>query len=148
MVVDYGLLSDSAYVMVPLVLALLYLTNATRAKKERGLQALAIGIAALAATFALVTALKIMFPEARPAFEAMDSFPSRHAAIAFAAAALGHMIHLKRERIIQAGLYVWAGVIAAARVLGGFHWPHDVVVGGAIGLAVAAATMWAVKRYW
>lgn len=62
-----------------------------------------------------------------------DSFPSGHAAIAFAAAAAvifsGHKLGWR--------LFFIAALVGAARVIAGVHWPFDVVGGAATGVVSA-----------
>lgn len=67
---------------------------------------------------------------------ASTSFPSGHAASAFAfATAFG----LERRRA-RLPLFALAGAVAYSRVYTGVHYPGDVLVGAAIGSAVARAT--------
>jgi undecaprenyl-diphosphatase len=63
-----------------------------------------------------------------------NSFPSDHAALAFA---LATVIYLQNRRWgIYA--YVFAGLIGFGRILVGVHYPGDVIVGAAIGIGVTA----------
>lgn len=64
-----------------------------------------------------------------------QSFPSRHAFSAFAIAACWWVAC----PIVSAVLLGLACLLAIVRVLGGVHYPRDVVVGGLCGLAVGAA---------
>jgi len=66
------------------------------------------------------------------------SFPSDHAAAAFAIAVCLFMVH-RRAGI---GALVFAAVLVYARVYVGNHYPGDVVVGALVGLAAA----WLVVR--
>ncbi|WP_330295242.1 phosphatase PAP2 family protein [Streptomyces sp. NBC_00503] len=70
------------------------------------------------------------------------SFPSNHAAIASAAA---FALLLVSRRL---GLIALAGAIlmAASRVWVGVHYPHDVLIGFAVGALVALLATWAVRR--
>ena len=63
------------------------------------------------------------------------SFPSRHAATAFAGAtSLG-----LQERRLFAPLLALAATVAASRVYRGLHYPSDAVAGAALGTALTAA---------
>ena len=62
------------------------------------------------------------------------SFPSRHAFSAFAIAASW----FAASAPVAVVLLVAAVVLAVCRVLGGVHFPHDVVVGALIGSATGA----------
>ena len=72
-----------------------------------------------------------------------ESFPSGHAAIAFAAAGLvaphvpGHL---------RPALFAAAGGSAVARVAQGAHHPADVIGGVALGTGIAAGLRWVVGR--
>jgi undecaprenyl-diphosphatase len=67
---------------------------------------------------------------------ATTSFPSGHAAAAFAfATGVGHV--LPREAVPLHGL---AAVVAYSRVHTGVHYPADVVAGAVVGVAVAQLT--------
>ncbi|HUG84056.1 MAG TPA: phosphatase PAP2 family protein [Euzebya sp.] len=71
---------------------------------------------------------------------ASTSFPSGHSASAFAFAE-GVGLELSQLRPV---LYPVAGAVAFSRVYTGVHYPGDVIVGSAIGVAVARAT----TRWW
>ncbi|TYC15849.1 phosphatase PAP2 family protein [Actinomadura syzygii] len=70
------------------------------------------------------------------------SFPSNHAAIAFAAAAALWAVN----RWLGAAGTVAAVLMAASRVWVGVHYPHDVAVGAIVGLALAAPLTVAVGK--
>ncbi len=71
------------------------------------------------------------------------SFPSGHAATAFAAATV-LALALRRGRA-TAALFVLAGAVAYSRLYVGVHFPLDVLAGAALGVVTGAAT-WAVAR--
>ncbi|MDE8701597.1 phosphatase PAP2 family protein [Adlercreutzia equolifaciens] len=62
------------------------------------------------------------------------SFPSRHAFSAFAIAASWWVA----SPTVAVVLLVFAGLLAVLRVVAGVHYPRDVVVGAAIGVATGA----------
>lgn len=130
----WQIISDSVYVMLLLEVVLIYLTNVTKMKKIRGVRYASWAIFILLLSFAISTVLKILFPEVRPLGIGNDSFPSRHAQVAFTGAALTSGIHIgKRTKYLEALFYVWAVVISVSRVLANAHYIHDVVVGALIG---------------
>jgi membrane-associated phospholipid phosphatase len=112
---------------------------------------LAVGVAAL-----LVAVLKDIFDRARPPLQdasldpigivpASASFPSSHAATAFAAAVAVGLVHPRLRRPLLA----MAAVVALSRVYLGVHYLFDVVVGTLIGIGIgyaAALTVQAVGR--
>lgn len=69
------------------------------------------------------------------------SFPSAHAAVAFAnATALGRL--RPDSRVFQGFLYGFAGLVTLSRVYNGAHWASDSVAGAVIGhQAVAGASL-------
>jgi undecaprenyl-diphosphatase len=77
------------------------------------------------------------FPDPRPLVETpvSDSFPSGHAAISFACAALLAWL----TPLPRLPLYALAALIAFSRVYNGVHYPLDVLGGAVLGLAVATA---------
>ncbi|MGO1683899.1 phosphatase PAP2 family protein [Brachybacterium sp. AOP35-5H-19] len=71
------------------------------------------------------------------------SFPSNHATIAFA---LATAIVLAVRRWWSWSAYLVALSAAAARVIDGFHYPHDVLAGAALGTCVTMATTALLRR--
>ena len=70
------------------------------------------------------------------------SFPSGHAASAFAfAAGVGH-----RLPVAAAPVHAAAGLVAYSRVHTGVHYPGDVLAGSVLGTAIAQVTTRAVDR--
>jgi undecaprenyl-diphosphatase len=65
------------------------------------------------------------------------SFPSDHAAAAFAIAVGVLLVHRGAGRVFLG----WAVLIAASRVLAGMHYPTDVLAGAAVGAASAFAVV-------
>lgn len=94
---------------------------------------------------------KRLFPRRRPAAELLpeprrlvrrptsSSFPSGHAASAFAFAAAVTMEHRGAGALVTP----LAALVGYSRVHTGVHWPSDVAAGAAIGVAAARAT-----RHW
>jgi membrane-associated phospholipid phosphatase len=124
------------------------------ASKRRWLPtaALCAGVAAASAEL-LAFCLKLLTDRARPPLADpgvqslvgvpdSTSFPSGHAAAAFAAAtAVG--IFYPRLRV---PLYTLAALVALSRVYLGVHFWSDVLVGSLLGLAVGLATTYVVRR--
>ncbi len=112
-----------------------------RGVTRTGLQLAASGIAA-ATSFGV---LKIVLGRARPdaaegayafhPFTTAGSFPSGHTAMAFAlATTLGDASH---SPWVTGALYAVAGGTAWSRIYNARHWPSDVVMGAALGIAAA-----------
>jgi membrane-associated phospholipid phosphatase len=118
------------------------------AAKRRALPTAALAAAGAAAVAEGITVLvKLLTERARPpladpAIQALvslpdsTSFPSGHAATAFAAATAVGMLH-PRFRI---PLLALAGTVALSRVYLGVHFWSDVLVGSLLGVAIGFAT--------
>lgn len=111
------------------------------------------GLIAVGAAAGLTSLLKSSFDRVRPALadpgiEALvptpdsASFPSGHAATAFAAAiAVGAFYPRLRWPLL--GL---AAVVGLSRIYLGVHYVLDVLAGAALGLALGLLVVWAVRR--
>jgi len=100
------------------------------------------------ATFAVVTALKLIVRRDRPPAVVLEpepllevpttsSFPSGHAASSFACA----YVLARFAPRLAIPLFVLAAGIAFSRVYTGVHYPLDVTVGAVLGLVVATALL-------
>jgi undecaprenyl-diphosphatase len=143
------LLASAWWVKWPLIVAVGSACDAKRRCLPRATAAaaLAVGTAAL-----LVTLLKDLFDRARPPVAdpgldpigivpASASFPSGHAATAFAAAVAVALVYPRLGRPLLA----LAAVIAVSRVYLGVHYLLDVAAGTLLGIAVGIAAAWVVK---
>lgn len=72
----------------------------------------------------------------------LGSMPSLHAANAFALAVVLSRAVPRSAPI----LYGFASLIALSRVVGGVHWPSDVVVGALFGAAIGLGASWCTGR--
>jgi membrane-associated phospholipid phosphatase len=81
----------------------------------------------------------LVYPEPKPLVSVphSGSFPSGHAATAFACATV--LAVLAPRLAVPA--FVLAAVIAWSRVYNGVHWPLDVLGGAALGVLVAIALL-------
>jgi membrane-associated phospholipid phosphatase len=86
----------------------------------------------------------LVYPEPKPLVGVphSGSFPSGHAATAFACAAL---LAWASPRLAVPALLL-AAAIAWSRVYVGVHWPLDVLGGAALGLAIALLMLAAIRR--
>lgn len=88
------------------------------------------------------TALKAIIHEERPDHSDNKSFPSGHAAMAFAAARSIDKEFRKESIWIPIAGYAAATAIGVERVVSDRHHWHDVVAGGALGFGAAELTWW------
>ena len=105
---------------------------------------------AVAATGLLVTLFKEFFDRARPPVSGIEavgvipasaSFPSGHAATAFAAAVAVGAFYPRLRRPLLA----LAAVVALSRVYLGVHYATDVLAGTALGVLLGLASVWLVR---
>jgi membrane-associated phospholipid phosphatase len=101
------------------------------------------GVAAVATSYGLNTAIKLLVRRRRPQLTGLPplastptqlSFPSAHTATAFAGA-----LAYSRLGLPKTPLYLLAAATALSRPYLGLHHPSDVLAGAALGTAVAAA---------
>ncbi|GAB4452024.1 MAG: hypothetical protein OHK0041_15110 [Anaerolineales bacterium] len=103
-----------------------------------------VEFAAISVLAALVMAIKFLVRRRRPEGEwgsiyrntDPHSFPSGHAARAFLIAVIGSALGPAWLGIL---LWVWAPLVALARVAMGVHYLSDVVAGAVLGIVVALA---------
>ena len=100
---------------------------------------LALSATAYAALTASAGALKLTVHERRPDGSDDRSFPSGHAARAFAGAEL---VRSEYGWGWGAAAYAVATTVGVLRVTGDRHYTHDVVAGAAIGFASARLACW------
>lgn len=135
------------------LLMLLAWWQARRAGTPAAVTALAVPLVTLLA-FGVDSLLKLAVQEDRPCqqlsvvtLEACPapgdwSFPSNHAALA-SAAAFALLLVSRRLGVIALAAAI---LMAASRVWVGVHYPHDVLIGFAVGALVALLATWAVRR--
>ncbi len=110
------------------------------------LKAAYLGMAALAP---VITLLKGTFNRPRPMPPSSRwnaSFPSGHAALSFYIAGYYTAAYPRME--IQIPLFLWAGGVAASRVVLQRHWPSDVVAGALLGWIAGRLVFRYRERLW
>jgi membrane-associated phospholipid phosphatase len=90
-------------------------------------------IDALGTSVLFAEGLKAAICERRPGYGAADSFPSGHAAAAFAVATMESALHPRQAALWYGG----ATLIGASRVSLHDHYIHDVVAGAVLGYGIA-----------
>jgi diacylglycerol kinase family enzyme len=140
-----GRAADHSKLWFALAAVLVVRKGATRRAGLRGLAAIT------GASMSASLIGKRLFPRRRPAAELLppprrmvrrptsSSFPSGHAASAFAFATAVTMEH----RGAGAVVFPLAALVGYSRVHTGVHWPSDVAAGAAVGVGAAYAT-----RHW
>ena len=99
-------------------------------------------IASVGVSYVAKTALKKMIKEERPDHSDNGSFPSGHAAMAFAAARSIDKEFRKESIWIPIAGYAAATAVGVQRVASDRHHWYDVVAGGALGFGAAELTWW------
>ena len=99
--------------------------------------------ASVAVAFGAKTALKAMINEERPDHSDNKSFPSGHAAMAFAAARSLDKEFRKESIWIPIAGYAAATALGVERVTSDRHHWYDVAAGAALGVGAAELTWWA-----
>lgn len=102
--------------------------------------------ASIVVAYGVKTALKAMIKEERPDHSDNKSFPSGHAAMAFAAARSIDKEFRKDCIWIPIVGYVAATAVGIERVANDRHHWYDVVAGAAIGVGSAELTWWASEK--
>jgi membrane-associated phospholipid phosphatase len=145
------LLASAWWVKVPLIAAVGACGDARCRRRLPAGAIAALGASALASL--AVVGLKDYFERSRPpvADPSLDpvgvipesaSFPSGHAATAFAAAVAVGLLYPR----LRKPLLALAALVALSRVYLGVHYLTDVVVGSLLGVAIGLASGWAVRR--
>jgi len=124
-----------------------------RRRDRRQLLRFAVASAAVPLAYAASEGVKVLVAQRRPCWTsglAADcpppgdwSFPSNHATVAFALATVIALVADRRMTVWLA--LVFAVVAAAARVLEGVHYPHDVAAGALLGVLVVTVAWWLLR---
>lgn len=109
-------------------------------------QSVAANVVALGVTYGVTQSLKLVVDEERPDGSDYKSFPSGHAAIAFAGA---HSLHKEYGHLspwVSVAGYSVATFVAVDRIAKDRHHWYDVAAGAAIGLATSELSYQLSKR--
>ncbi len=100
---------------------------------------IAVAATSLVTLTATVAPLKLTIDEQRPDGSDHRSFPSGHAARAFAGA---EMVRTEYGWPWGLAAYAWATGVGLMRVAGDHHYLHDIAVGAAIGFCSTRVAYW------
>ena len=104
-------------------------------------------VASMGVAFVGKTALKAVVNEERPDHSDNKSFPSGHAAIAFAAARSIDKEFRKESIWIPIAGYAAATALGVERVVNDRHLWYDVAAGAALGFGAAELTWWLSDKF-
>lgn len=141
----------AVYLGYLLILPLAYLAWRRR-EQAREIIATAV-LAALLSRGVITEIIRYLHHKQRP-FAVLDvhqiidhssgsAFPSGHAAFFFALAA-AVFVYDKRYGV---WFFVAASLISIARVMGGIHWPLDILAGAVVGIFSAAMAYYAINKF-
>lgn len=141
--------SHLAYILVALFLA--YIFFSYHSKQEKFQILLVTSISTLFARFGIVELIRLFYQRPRPFIDLPVhqlltnnewSFPSGHATFFFALATAVYLYDKKWG----VGFFIAALLITVSRVIAGVHYPSDIVAGAFIGIVVAYATVYVVRK--
>src|SRR3989344_893820 len=138
-----------AYLLAALFLALLFFSQYP--KREKMEIFLVTAISTLVARFGVTELIRFVSHRPRPYLvlpihtlltDAAWSLPSGHAAFFFALATAVYLYHKKWGVFF----FIAAALMTVSRVIAGIHYPSDIIAGAAVGVAVAYATFYIVRK--
>ena len=138
-----------AYILTGLFIVLVFLSQYPKRKKLYIL--LMTAAAVLVARFGVTELIRIFYQRPRPfltlpahrlLYDSAWSFPSSHATFFFAMSTIVYLYSRKW------GVFFFVATIlmTSGRVIAGIHYPSDILGGAVIGIVVAYATFYLVRR--
>ena len=125
----------------------------THKDKKKGARDLAVVVTAAFAAWLVARGIKYFFPHERPSVlhttkvlfvpDDMQSFPSGHATFFAALPAALYFYHKRIAFWYAAG----ALLIGLARIIGGIHWPFDILAGYVIGGIIGGGVYYVYQMY-
>ena len=141
--------SDLAYLLVAIFIAFLFFSQYPRREK---LQLFFVAaISSIIARYGVTELIRYFYYRPRPFIElsvnqllphTASSFPSGHATFFFAMATAIYLYNKKWG----IGFFIAATLITVSRVIAGIHYPSDIIGGAVIGVLVAYATFYVVRK--
>lgn len=166
-VVDWGILFRAKYlwyivVFVIMLFPLLTFLSRFKTYRKKNIELLIFSlVSAVVSRFFITELIRFFYSRPRP-FEALGgviqfipvnwlishssggSFPSGHAALAFAVAMSVYFYYPKTSILF----FLAAFSISVGRVAAGLHWPSDIVGGAIVGIGAACMICLFIKKPW
>jgi len=99
--------------------------------------------AAIISRLVITNIIRWIFPRLRPLGDAVNSFPSGHAAFYFAIAAVVYFYNKKLGILF----FIASFLMGLARVFSSVHWPSDIIGGALVGIISAWLVIKFSKRF-
>ncbi|PIR69367.1 MAG: hypothetical protein COU47_03285 [Candidatus Niyogibacteria bacterium CG10_big_fil_rev_8_21_14_0_10_46_36] len=151
-IADWIIIFFAEYAQYPVIVAFFILLYVSHYSRQRKIQLLWVSFASVFLSRAIITEIiRLFYHRERPLFdmnvhalfsEYSWSFPSGHAAFFFAFAAAIYFYN----KAWGVWFFVAALLISMSRVVGGVHYPVDVLGGAVVGIVSASVVFFVIKK--